>query len=107
MSDILNQLRALSAAEEFFGLLDVPYEQPVLNVARLHILRRMRDYMARASLEALAEAEAHALLRDGLARAYGDFVVSAPIEQRVFKVLKEAAQPVRVGFVPLSAITGG
>ena len=35
------KLEALSSAEDFFLLLDIPFDPEVLRVARLHILRRM------------------------------------------------------------------
>ena len=106
MSTILGQLGQISAAEEFFTLLGVPYEQRVLDVARLHILRRMRDHLSSTALETLPEAEAQATLRAALTQSYAAFVASAPLEQRVFKVLKQAVAPRRAGFVPLDAITG-
>jgi nitrogenase-stabilizing/protective protein len=107
MSAILEQLGRISAAEEFFALLDVPYDPKVLDVARLHILRRMRDHLAKAGADALPEVEARAAVRAALSYAYADFVASAPLEQRIFKVLQEAVRPPsRAGFVPLSAVTG-
>ena len=105
---VLEQLARISAAEEFFALLDVGYEPQVLNVARLHILRRMRQYMSGFALDGLADGEARGLLREQLSRAYADFVASSPIEQRVFKVHQDAVRPASPrGFVPLSAIMGG
>jgi nitrogenase-stabilizing/protective protein len=106
---VLDQLRGLSAAEEFFAALDVPFDPAVVRVARLHILRRMGDYLRDAGLDEMADAEARDICRAQLQRAYDDFVRSSPIEQRVFKVLKEAvkpAQPAAKPFVPLSALTG-
>jgi nitrogenase-stabilizing/protective protein len=41
MSNLLNRMRDLSAAEEFIAMLPVPYDAAILHVARLHILRRM------------------------------------------------------------------
>ncbi|MDO9709874.1 nitrogenase stabilizing/protective protein NifW [Paracraurococcus lichenis] len=104
MSPILEDLGRVSAAEDFFTLLEVPFDQQVLNVARLHILRRMRDYLRGEALEGKPEEEARALVRAHLARAYADFVASSPIEQRVFKVHQDAVRPAGKAFVPLSSI---
>ena len=94
---VVEQLMNLSAAEEFFQLLNVPYDPAVLNVARLHILKRMGEYLRRNKL---ADGEnAREACRAHLERAYHDFVESSPIEQRVFKVHKEA-----IGVSPLVQI---
>lgn len=103
MSPLLTQLAEVSSAEEIFALLDLPAEPAVLNVARLHILRRMRDYIA-AVPEGASEDEARTALRTALGKAYADFVASSPLKERVFKVLREAAAPKRRGFVPLEAL---
>ncbi|PEQ11761.1 nitrogen fixation protein NifW [Novosphingobium sp. PC22D] len=110
---LLDDLQALSSAEDFFAFLDVPYEPEVVQVARLHILRRMGQYLAGSEVEgALAEADDAALLalcREHLAQAYADFVASSPIEQRLFKVHKDAIAPkpeANRPFVPLTALTG-
>jgi nitrogenase-stabilizing/protective protein len=111
VTTLLDQMRRLSAAEEFFQLLDVPYEQGIVNVARLHILRRMGQYLRGDNLDGLSEDEQRAACREHLATAYSDFVRSSPIQERVFKVHQEAvapkAPPKPAGvFVPLSAVTG-
>jgi nitrogenase-stabilizing/protective protein len=103
-NNILDELKQLSAAEEFFAMLDVSYDARVLAVARLHILRRMGDYLRNATLEHKSEAEQHTLCRAHLQRAYDDFVASSPLEQRVFKVLKQAAAPRAQGFVALADV---
>jgi|GEM_PF-1122212 nitrogenase-stabilizing/protective protein len=82
MTAILEQLRHLSSAEEFFEVLDVAYDPAVLNVARLHILRRMGQSLADGALDGLAEAAARERCRAHLARAYTNFVASRPIDQR-------------------------
>ncbi len=104
---ILEQLTGLSAAEDFFSLLDVPYDPAVLNVARLHILRRMGEYLRRNVLAGADEETARALYRAHLERAYSDFVDSSPLEQRVFKVLKEAVAPPSAPLVQISTVTPG
>ncbi len=102
---ILDELRKLSAAEEIFAFLGVAYEPAVLRVARLHILRRMGDYLRSEPLTELDEAILRERCRSFLEVAYSDFVKSSPLEQRVFKVLKDAVAPKQSGaFVPLASL---
>ncbi len=106
---ILDDLRKLSAAEDFFEALNLEYDVAVIRVARLHILRRMGEYLGSTDLEGASEADARKACRDRLAQAYADFVASSPIEQRVFKVLKDAVKPQappKKPLVPLSVLTG-
>jgi nitrogenase-stabilizing/protective protein len=93
--NVLDELGTLSSAEDFFHFLDVAYDPIVLDVARLHILKRMGEYL-RKNKRTLAEADevtARALCQSHLERAYSDFIESTPLEQRVFKVLKDAVTP--------------
>lgn len=86
---VLEQLKKLSSAEDYFRFLGVAYDPAVLNVARLHILRRMGDNLRAAGMEP-DEAKARAYFRAHLERAYLDFEKSTPIQERVFKVHKDA-----------------
>jgi nitrogenase-stabilizing/protective protein len=107
--NILDQLATLSSAEDFFTFLDVGYDPAVLDVVRLHILKRMGDYL-RKNNSALAESDeqtARALCRAHLERAYSDFVESTPLEERVFKVLKDAVTPSSPPLVQLSTALNG
>ena len=109
MTLILDQLRALSAAEDFFAVLEVPYDPAVLSVSRLHILRRMGAYLRAEDLDGAGEDAARAAARAALAQAYGDFLASSPIAERVFKVHQDAVKPARPApkpFVSLEALTG-
>ena len=67
----------------------------------------MGQYLAGEDLAGLDEAAIGERCRSVLEKAYADFVASSPIEQRVFKVLKDAvapqAKPARP-FVPLSSL---
>lgn len=102
---ILVRLRAASSAEDFFTLLGVAYEPRIVNVSRLHILRRMGEYLAKENFEGLTDAVVAERCKATLERAYADFVASSPLDQRVFKVLKEAVAPKQSGtFVPLDAL---
>ena len=98
---ILSDLRAVSSAEEFFAVLDVPFDPKILNVARLHILRRMGEYLNGAA----PTDDARAQCRDYLERAYADFVASSPLAERVFKVHRDAVRPGGGAFVALADLT--
>lgn len=108
---VLDELGQLSAAEEFFVYLDVPYEPSVVHVARLHILRRMGQYLKGSELDGvfdnLSDEEVRALCRAHLEQAYQDFVESSPIQERLFRVHKEAVEPKPEPvkpFVPLASL---
>lgn len=45
MENFLQQLKALSSAEDFLQYFGVPFEQGVVNVSRLHILKRFFQYL--------------------------------------------------------------
>jgi nitrogenase-stabilizing/protective protein len=107
----LDELGQLSAAEEFFVFLGVPYDAAIVQVARLHILRRMGQYLKGSQIdgafEGLSDPDIRSLCSAHLAQAYQDFVKSSPIQERLFKVHKEAvetkAQPTKP-FVPLASL---
>lgn len=101
----LDDLRRLSAAEEIFGYLGVAYDPAVINVARLHILRRMGEYLGKEPLVGLADAEVREGCRAHLQAAYADFLARSPIEERVFKVHKDAVKPKEGKKTPFVALT--
>jgi nitrogenase-stabilizing/protective protein len=106
---ILDELAKLSSAEDFFVALKLPYDPAVVNVARLHIMRRMGQYLRGDELGGLDDTAARLACQANLAKAYDDFVRSSPIAERVFKVHQDAlkpAEPTKKPFVPLSALTG-
>jgi nitrogenase-stabilizing/protective protein len=91
MDDLDHQLSFLSAAEEFFVFFGVPFEQSVLNVNRLHILKRFNQYLRREGRGETLDGEARVgHYRVLLARAYQDFVRSTPAQEKVFKVFQDA-----------------
>jgi nitrogenase-stabilizing/protective protein len=90
---VLSRLNQASSAEEIFMFLGVAYDPKIVNVARLHILRRMAQYLASEDFEGAADADIAARCKSVLERAYVDFVTSSPLDLRVFKVLKDAVAP--------------
>lgn len=84
------ELDKLSAAEDFFRHLNVPYAPEVVHVYRLHILKRFNQYLKTSKdlgdLDAVALRIRYAEL---LAKAYQDFVESTAQEQKVFKVFQD------------------
>lgn len=91
MTTLIQKLADLSAAEEFLDYFSIPYEQSVVNVSRLHILKRFYQYLRQA--DGLAGLDDDALAgryRELLGRAYEDFVHSTPAREKVFKVFQDA-----------------
>jgi nitrogenase-stabilizing/protective protein len=80
-------MEELVSAEDFLDFFDVPYEQPIVHVNRLHIMQRYHDYLAKAGdLDGHGDAPRHAVYRQLLERAYTDFVASDAQTEKVFKV---------------------
>jgi nitrogenase-stabilizing/protective protein len=103
-TSVIDQLKRAASAEEFFTTLGVDYDPKVVNVARLHILKRMGQYLASEDFEGLSNCAVTERCKAVLERAYADFVASTPLDQRVFKVLKDAVSPKRGAFVPLDVL---
>lgn len=91
MSELHAELSRLSSAEEFLDYLGVEYDPRVVNVSRLHILKRFSQYLGGSSLwRELPDDEARAACRELLARAYREFEISCGVEQGLFKVFQQA-----------------
>ncbi|MBH1958070.1 nitrogenase stabilizing/protective protein NifW [Polaromonas sp.] len=90
MENFLQQLKALSSAEDFLQYFGVPFDQGVVNVSRLHILKRFFQYLRQEkSLPQTGELEMFTAYRGLLTKAYGDFVTSTPAQEKVFKVFQD------------------
>jgi nitrogenase-stabilizing/protective protein len=99
VKDILARLKQCSSAEDFFTELKVKFDPKVLAPARLHILKRMGQYLASEDFDDMPDRVVAARARTFLERAYDDFVTSSPLKERVFKVLKDhdPSRPVKPG----------
>ena len=90
METFLQQLKALSSAEDFLHYFGVPFEQSVVNVSRLHILKRFFQYIRQENLLAESnEVGLYTAYREHLVKAYNDFVKSTPAQEKVFKVFQD------------------
>ncbi len=91
MPDLTQRLSKLSAAEEFLDFFGIGYAQSVVDVNRLHILKRFQQYLrGAADGVGLDEVQLFRRYRELLMRAYQDFVQSTPAREKVFKVLRQA-----------------
>jgi nitrogenase-stabilizing/protective protein len=91
MNEFNERLKALSSAEDFFAFFAVPYAESVVQVNRLHILKRFYQYLRKAeSLDGENEIDLYRRYRALLALAYQDFVQSTPAQEKVFKVFQDA-----------------
>ena len=90
---VLEQLHKASSAEDFFALLGVEYDPKQVEVVRLHILRRMGQYLVSEDFTGLPDEVVAERCKAVLKQAYADFLASSPLDQRVFKVLKDAVAP--------------
>ncbi|MEM5388926.1 nitrogenase stabilizing/protective protein NifW [Paraburkholderia phymatum] len=91
MQRVIEQLHHLSSIEDFMRFFEIEFDEKVVNVSRLHILKRFFQYIEQQ--EELPRDNATGVLnvyRSLLQKAYNDFVVSTPAEQKVFKVFQEA-----------------
>lgn len=90
MEHFLQQLKELSSAEDFLVFFGIPFEQSVVNVSRLHILKRFFQYLRQQQLPGQnSEVQLFTAYRNLLARAYQDFVTSTPAQEKVFKVFQD------------------
>jgi len=90
MHTLTERLKALSSAEDFFAFFAVPFDEAVVHVNRLHILKRFFQYLQKTpGLSELDDVEMYRRYRALLTQAYGDFVRSTPAQEKVFKVFQD------------------
>ena len=81
----------LSDAEEYFEFFQLPYDQKVINVNRLHILNKFSEFIQQIDENnpELSNSEKLSIYHDALEQAYQIFLDSTPLEQKLFKVFKQ------------------
>ena len=94
---IERMLDGLESVEDFLNHFGINFDLQVVHASRLHILKRFRDYLAQETVPD------QAVVCACLARAYGDFVHSDALTERVFQVHKRAAG---IATVAVGAIGG-
>lgn len=91
MDGLIQKLKALSSANEFLDFFGIDYDERVVHVNRLHILKRFYQYLHRAEgLDQLNEVEMFRSYRGFLLQAYQDFTTSNASTEKVFKVFQDS-----------------
>ena len=87
MSDFKQALETLESAEDFLEYFQISYDPKIVQVNRLHILKRFHDYLARTEINTLTDEEAQRQTYSyWLQQAYQDFVNSDAQTEKVFRV---------------------
>ncbi len=84
---LLDELAEMTSAEDFLNYFFIAFDPAVVQVNRLHILKRFHDYLRQTSP---TDWDGYA---GCLKQAYQDFVHSDALTEKVFKVFhRQAAQ---------------
>ncbi len=84
----LAQFNQLKDAEEYFEFFGLAYDPKVVNVNRLHILRKFSQ-LVQDQDKAQSEAQKLNAYRQALQNAYDLFLTSSSVEQKLFKVFRD------------------
>jgi len=101
---VLDHINKLSSAEDIFTYLLLPHDAQIVNVSRLHIMKRIGAYLREAQFTALIEDEVFVKCRQLLKQAYADFVESTPMKEKVFKVFRDEEEKLKNRFVGIDAL---
>ncbi|MEH1832046.1 MAG: nitrogenase-stabilizing/protective protein NifW [Nostoc sp.] len=103
MTGTINEFKQLVDAEEFFKFFNLPYDLEVVNVNRLHILKKFSQYIQEIDDNSADLSQEERLNQYSLAlqKAYQVFIESTPHEQKLFKVFNDKPKNV----VTLTEIT--
>ncbi|MEH2424282.1 MAG: nitrogenase-stabilizing/protective protein NifW [Nostoc sp.] len=103
MTGTIDEFKHLVDAEEFFKFFNLPYDLEVVNVNRLHILKKFSQYIKEIDDNSSDWSQEEKLNQYSLAlqKAYQVFIESTPHEQKLFKVFNDKPKNV----VTLTEIT--
>lgn len=103
MKSNYNKFKQITRAEDYFDFFQIPFDQKVVNVNRLHILKKFSQLIKEIddSYTDLSEEDRLSKYREALEKAYQVFLSSTPQEQKLFKVFNEKPKNV----VKLTEIT--
>ena len=102
-NDFIDELEDLVSAEDFLEYFDIPYDERVVKVNRLHILQRFHNYLAAATMPHEADAQ-RAVYVASLTQAYQDFVNSDARTEKVLKIYQKSSG---LSFVSVDKLFGG
>jgi nitrogenase-stabilizing/protective protein len=91
MNPTLANFNTLSKAEEYLEFFGISYDPRIVNVNRLHILKKFSQFIRENNIDAasLANETTFTQTRDALASAYHLFTTSTSVEQKLFKVFQD------------------
>ncbi|MFZ9739492.1 MAG: nitrogenase-stabilizing/protective protein NifW [Prochlorotrichaceae cyanobacterium] len=84
----LTQFNQLHDAEEYFEFFGLSYDPQLVNINRLHILRKFSQLMATVD-DSLSDGEKLEAYREALQSAYTVFLTSSSVEEKLFKVFQK------------------
>lgn len=87
----LKEFKAITDAEAYFEFFELEYDAKVVNVNRLHILKKFSQLMADIDAEAenLTEVELLNRYQEALVQSYNVFLTTSPLQTKLFKVFNE------------------
>jgi len=103
MSGEIDKFNQIVDAEEYFDFFQLLYDQKIVNVNRLHILKKFSQFIKEIdeNYTDISSSDRLNKYREALEKAYQVFLESTPQEQKLFKVFNEKPKNV----VTLTEIT--
>ncbi|QLE57104.1 nitrogenase-stabilizing/protective protein NifW [Nostoc sp. TCL26-01] len=91
MTKTIEDFKKIVDAEEYFQFFELPYDQKLVNVNRLHILKKFAQLISEidTNYPNLSVEEKLTQYSLALQQAYEVFLESSPQEQKLFKVFND------------------